>query len=219
MTMSVHHAAFGVAISVHALLLLGQGNVVRLPSPAAPLSRIAIELRTAPIRASKTVESVSAPRQLRQQETKPTTAKPLPDKAGVSPVPVKAENQPSLAGQPQMGEATSAAAGLETVPAAAPKPAPRLPEEYLAQVRTQVEARKFYPSMARQLKMQGTVVVAAAISRDGVLRSAEVRASSGSQQLDHAAVKAVMHASPFAAPVDFGLDAVTVDIPLTFKLL
>ncbi|MCG2824306.1 MAG: energy transducer TonB, partial [Desulfobulbaceae bacterium] len=101
----------------------------------------------------------------------------------------------------------------------APKPAPRLPEEYLAQVRTQVEARKFYPSMARQLKMQGTVVVAAAISRDGVLRSAEVRASSGSQQLDHAAVKAVMHASPFAAPADFGLDAVTVDIPLTFKLL
>lgn len=185
MTMSVHHAAFGVAISVHALLLLGQGNVVRLPSPAAPLSRIAIELRTAPIRASKTVESVSAPRQLRQQETKPTTAKPLPDKAGVSPVPVKAENQPSLAGQPQMGEATSAAAGLETVPASAPKPALRLPEEYLAQVRTQVEAR----------------------------------ASSGSQQLDHAAVKAVMHASPFAAPVDFGLDAVMVDIPLTFKLL
>jgi len=28
MTMSVHHAAFGVAISVHALLLLGQGGAI-----------------------------------------------------------------------------------------------------------------------------------------------------------------------------------------------
>lgn len=218
MTMSVHHAAFGVAISMHALLLLAQGNVVRLPSPA-PVSRIAIEFRAAPARVPKAVESVSAPRELRRQEARPTTAKPLPDKAGVSPVPAKTENQPNSAGQPQMGEARSAAAGLETVPASAPKAASRLPEEYLTQVRTQVEARKFYPSMARQLKMQGTVVVAAAISRDGVLRSAEVRASSGSQQLDHAAVKAVMHASPFAAPADFGLDAVTVDIPITFKLL
>jgi TonB family protein len=90
--------------------------------------------------------------------------------------------------------------------------------EYLAAIKEMVEKNRDYPSFAKQLGLQGTVVVRASIRSNGFINSAEVFASSGHRSLDRSAVAAVRSAGPFKAASDFGLADITLDIPITYKL-
>lgn len=90
--------------------------------------------------------------------------------------------------------------------------------EYLSVVRAQVERNREYPAMARQMEMQGTVVVRIAIKEDGSLSAVEIISSSGYASLDKAAVSAVKRAVPFRSPGSFGLGRVTVEVPIVFRL-
>ena len=106
---------------------------------------------------------------------------------------------------------------------ARPEPPPvvevsRLPD-YLDTVRRSVEMNKNYPPAARQLGQEGSVVVRVRILPDGQLAEAEVITSSGHRHLDRAALAAVRRASPLKAPSGFGLEAVVLEIPITFRLI
>lgn len=90
--------------------------------------------------------------------------------------------------------------------------------EYLAGVRTRIEAAREYPAMARQMALQGTVVLRVVIAGDGSLTSVQVSASSGHASLDKAAMNAVRRASPFRAPAGYGLGQVSIEVPLVFRL-
>lgn len=95
--------------------------------------------------------------------------------------------------------------------------APRL-ADYLSVVRTMVEVNREYPSMARQMGLQGTVTVRVHIRGDGGIGELAVVNSSGHKSLDKAAVSAVRRSAPFRAPGGFGLGGVTVEIPIVYRL-
>lgn len=95
--------------------------------------------------------------------------------------------------------------------------APRL-ADYLSVVRTMVEVNREYPSMARQMGLQGTVTVRVHIRGDGSIGELAVVNSSGHKSLDKAAVSAVRRSAPFRAPGEFGLGGVTVEIPIVYRL-
>jgi protein TonB len=91
-------------------------------------------------------------------------------------------------------------------------------EEYLSRVKASVEGNKFYPTFAKQLKLQGTVTLRVSISSAGRITGLSVIASSGHQSIDRAAEKAVRSSAPFDPPARFGLPDITLDIPVTYKL-
>lgn len=90
--------------------------------------------------------------------------------------------------------------------------------DYLAVIRSMVEGNKEYPAFAKQLGLQGTVVVRAIILSNGTLQQVFITASSGHTSLDKSAIAAVRRTGPFKPPVAFGLSGVTVDIPITYRI-
>ena len=119
---------------------------------------------------------------------------------------------------PQLKPGGAGARPLEgKVAAAAAEPSPRL-AAYLAQVRGMVEANREYPAMARQLGVQGTVMVRVSIRSDGSIGEVNIASSAGNKSLDKAAVSAVRRAAPFKSPGGFGLGEVTVEIPIVYRL-
>ena len=87
---------------------------------------------------------------------------------------------------------------------------------YLALVRETVALEKEYPSFAKQLKLEGTSVVRAVITPDGVLKEVSLGSSSGHKVLDRAALASVRRAAPFRAGP--GAVPLTVEIPITFRI-
>ncbi|HCA27391.1 MAG TPA: hypothetical protein DEP05_07115 [Betaproteobacteria bacterium] len=68
---------------------------------------------------------------------------------------------------------------------------PSLEARYIHAVRLQIERRKRYPALARELDVGGRVGIAYTIDRSGRLIAAAVVKSSGSDILDKAALRAV----------------------------
>jgi protein TonB len=74
-----------------------------------------------------------------------------------------------------------------------------------------------YPAQALRSGEQGTVMVSAEISEDGVPSAVEVARSSGSRQLDRAAVDAVRHWRFRPAMADGRPTTGRVQVPISFK--
>ncbi|MBZ0157129.1 MAG: energy transducer TonB [Alphaproteobacteria bacterium] len=90
--------------------------------------------------------------------------------------------------------------------------------EYLGVIRAVVESNREYPVFAKQLGLQGTVVVRVAILPGGKIGEISITASSGHKSLDRSAVGAVKASAPFAPPERYGLAGITLDIPIKYKL-
>lgn len=91
-------------------------------------------------------------------------------------------------------------------------------DEYLVMLKGAVERNKLYPSFARQMGLQGTVVIRVTLSVDGAIMGMAVLNSSGQRTLDRAAESAIRASAPFKPPRQFGLGEVTVDIPIVYRL-
>lgn len=78
-----------------------------------------------------------------------------------------------------------------------------------------VEANKRYPSMAIRMDQQGVVVVYATLSADGNLLDYGVSSSSGYDNLDKAALKAVASSCPFSHGAN---GSITITVPIHFQL-
>lgn len=80
---------------------------------------------------------------------------------------------------------------------------------------TRVEANKRYPSMAIRMDQQGVVMVYATLSADGNLLDYGVSSSSGYDNLDKAALKAVASSCPFSHGAN---GSITITVPIHFQL-
>lgn len=78
-----------------------------------------------------------------------------------------------------------------------------------------VEANKRYPSMAIRMDQQGIVMVYATLSADGNLLDYGVSSSSGYDNLDKAALKAVASSCPFSHGAN---GSITITVPIHFQL-
>lgn len=78
-----------------------------------------------------------------------------------------------------------------------------------------VEANKRYPSMAIRMDQQGVVMVYATLSADGNLLDYGVSSSSGYDNLDKAALKAVASSCPFSHRAN---GSITITVPIHFQL-
>lgn len=78
-----------------------------------------------------------------------------------------------------------------------------------------VEANKRYPSMAIRMDQQGVVTVYATLSADGNLLDYGVSSSSGYDNLDKAALKAVASSCPFSHGAN---GSITITVPIHFQL-
>ena len=78
-----------------------------------------------------------------------------------------------------------------------------------------VEANKKYPSMAIRMDQQGVVMVYATLSADGNLLDYGVSSSSGYDNLDKAALKAVASSCPFSHGAN---GSITITVPIHFQL-
>lgn len=78
-----------------------------------------------------------------------------------------------------------------------------------------VEANKRYPSMAIRMDQQGVVMVYATLSDDGNLLDYGVSSSSGYDNLDKAALKAVASSCPFSHGAN---GSITITVPIHFQL-
>lgn len=78
-----------------------------------------------------------------------------------------------------------------------------------------VEANKKYPSMAIRMDQQGVVMVYATLSADGNLLACGVSSSSGYDNLDKAALKAVASSCPFSHGAN---GSITITVPIHFQL-
>lgn len=62
----------------------------------------------------------------------------------------------------------------------------------LGRIRAMIEKSLIYPSIARKLRVEGTVVVSFILKSDGLVEKAEILTSSGSNVLDTKAIQTVM---------------------------
>jgi TonB family protein len=89
---------------------------------------------------------------------------------------------------------------------------------YLSGLAARVGRFQSYPLVAREMGLEGTVVVRLVVREDGSLAAAPaVDASSGHELLDDEALRIVAHAAPFAPPLGHrGL--LTLRVPVRFHL-
>lgn len=87
---------------------------------------------------------------------------------------------------------------------------------YLGALRREIEAQKFYPQRAKLMRKQGTAVVEMTIMPNGELQNIHIKSSSGSSDLDQAAIRAVERAKSVGERPQ-GVDAV-ISVPITFSI-
>lgn len=90
---------------------------------------------------------------------------------------------------------------------------------YYDAIRARVDAAKRYPQMAQQRRQEGVVVVTFRLTSDGRLMDAPVvTRSSGSRQLDSAALMAVRRGAPYPAFPLSPKDMKALELPVKFFL-
>jgi protein TonB len=91
---------------------------------------------------------------------------------------------------------------------------------YISHIRDTLEKNKIYPTIARKLKQQGTVVVQFTIGSQGIVKKYNIKKTSSFPILNTASlksIKAIKAFSPF--PKDMKKSDIVVQIPLSYKLI
>lgn len=93
-------------------------------------------------------------------------------------------------------------------------------QAYFAEVSKRINANKEYPDALKKKKVDGTVTVRISIDATGQLISAEIQQSSGSSQLDQAALAAIAKASPFPQfPDPIDRPQLSIAVPIEYALI
>lgn len=214
---SARRGALAAVVLMHAAAVLAWWQL-----PPATMQRVAPARIVAMIVGAQAPEQ--APASPPRAMPKASTAKPR----AVAPASTAAANEAAPALAPmQEAPAVSTTAGIaiESAPvvvaAAAPAPAPPAPAP-LVPPRFDASyldnAPPAYPSLARQYREQGVVMLDVRVTAAGLPDTVEIRKSSGSQRLDEAARAAVL--SWRFVPARQGDSAVTawVVVPIRFAL-
>lgn len=90
---------------------------------------------------------------------------------------------------------------------------------YFAELSAKLARHKRYPSKARRLNEEGTVVLFIVVNRDGTVSESYITQSSGYPKLDDAVLKMLRKASPLPAfPDEMKQSKLSINIPIDFKL-
>ncbi len=90
---------------------------------------------------------------------------------------------------------------------------------YYQLILDRLDRLKRYPSRARSRGLEGTVVLAFTLNRDGSLEDYEITQSSGHKVLDIEVKKLIRRATPFpAVPANIGQDQLELSVPINFSL-
>ena len=189
------------------------------PPPPTPPAQPKIPEPAKPIEPPKPVQIVEPPR------PQPIQPKPVPV--------IAAKPMPSVAPTPVTPVAVAAPAPIDvdpppavtvTPPAPTPSPAPieKAPSAPKMVAVTGVSYKRApdteYPESARDRREQGVALIKTLIGVAGKVESATVEKSSGSRQLDQAAIRAVKRASFYPYQENGVAAAVYVLIPIEFTL-
>ncbi|MDY4279957.1 MAG: energy transducer TonB [[Pasteurella] mairii] len=87
---------------------------------------------------------------------------------------------------------------------------------YRSALRREIERHKRYPKRAKMMRRQGIVTIGFTIAADGGLSNAQVVKSSGTDDLDQAALKAVQSARSIG-PKPKGMGS-AISVPISFKI-
>lgn len=113
----------------------------------------------------------------------------------------------------QAGQSTDAATSQGGDAVVAPSP------DYLSHLRYWIERHKEYPRLARRRGMEGVVVVALRVSRDGALMTRGIREGSGFDILDEETMELLSRADPMPAfPTDMKGKYLDVVVPIEYSL-
>jgi periplasmic protein TonB len=227
-------AALMISLLLHLLILLlphtAPTSAVNLqPRELLPVRLIAPPEQPGrkPAIDSHTIKSPPAPASVSPIPQLPRTVQQTPLHPAVAavtqpplPAAVSATQQVRQPAQPAAAKGDPARTEPLQKPAVAAAAAPAAARrgDYLTLVRNQVERNKEYPSFSRQTGQKGTVLVKVVIREDGGTEEISITQTSGHRQLDKAALTAVKNAAPFKAPTQFGLQRISIEIPIVYKL-
>lgn len=113
-----------------------------------------------------------------------------------------------------LGADNNISTGSTAIAESQPEPAESI-GDIAGRFAARVEANKKYPSMAIRMDQQGVVMVYATLSADGNLLDYGVSSSSGYDNLDKAALKAVASSCPFSHGANGNI---TITVPIHFQL-
>ena len=206
---------WAVSLLVHALLLLWimQREV---KDPAAPPLKVALSMPAAPhSAAARSLPPSLAPPQTQPSQTThhtmpaPRTASEAPP-AFVIPGPVEASSA-----QPAPAAPVSPTSTAPTTFADKPLADSALLSRAVSQ---RMNAKKSYPKRARQLGMEGRVVIEAVINERGQVVSATIRDSSGFELLDQDAMALLKAVTPLDIDTHRLAASTRVVIPMRYEL-
>ena len=181
-----------VSISLHlaAVATLLQLDAVRKPlAVAAPMM---VNLITPKPEPPRVLPTKPPPAPLQQQRL--VEPQPLLTVNSAVPSPLPIPQIPGQATAPQMistqvTQVATAATVVPVTPAPVPEPEPVLPPTFdAAYLQNPPPA---YPALSRRRGEQGRVVLRVLVSTQGAAQQVELRATSGSERLDHSAIDAV----------------------------
>jgi periplasmic protein TonB len=244
---STRGTAMAVSLVVHVAALLLAAAAwqpkARVDEPPAPRVRLTAprrpKLPSAPAAPAPAPVAAPLPAVPPKRLVPPRpAAEPLP-KSEPEPEPVSAavEHIPADAGaavtgesvnvaSPAIGDGIAGALG-EGLPAGAVEPPPVLSPErrqmmlasYLQEIfRSRIAARFRYPEEAERLGMEGLVVVRASVLATGALWSAQTLGDCPHRILCAAAESTVRAAAPFPPPPAGLGGAISIDVPLNYRL-
>ncbi len=90
--------------------------------------------------------------------------------------------------------------------------------EYCNDIRDKFAGMLHYPRSAMERGLQGTVLLRFYVDAEGYMTKTEIAESSGIRVLDDSAMKTASKIKRVSPPVDYGLDPLTIEIGLNYKL-
>lgn len=212
--------ALGLSLVLHAMAFWHWRVVESRGVTALPTLQVRIQVaqiaEAAPEETPPVVEP-PAPRSRPRPETRPAP-QPTPEKAvEAAPEPVaiaEFETEPEA-------PSTVAAATVEAAVALAPDPVEtaNLEARYKAELAAAIARHRRYPPLSRRLREQGTVTVAFAVHRDGLIANIRLERGSGYPRLDEAALAAVRAVGRFRPiPALIAREVWAFVIPVEYRL-
>lgn len=206
--------SLSLVLALHAAVWWGMTHFKDETTRPAPLPVVNVALLPPP-----------EPPRVEPLQPRPEPPKPQPQRQPErppTPLPVlrsTAADAPSIPAPPVEEAKPALPPPVAAPPAPAPRPAPEPvlePPRYNAAYLSNPPPA--YPLAARRRGIEGTALVHAEVSPEGVCLRAELKKSSGAEMLDQAAVEAVKKWR--FVPAKRGNQAVVawVEVPITFKL-
>ncbi|UDF05034.1 energy transducer TonB [Asticcacaulis sp. AND118] len=201
-----------------------------------------VALENVPVAAQAKAPSTATPSPARPEPAQgaPSSSPPTPSPVAVNK-PAPATETPSTQtspprtpgaatghSSPDQSRETPEASAAHTTKSTAQASTPAAPQavavgrpagSYAAQLRRHIESFKVYPRQARRRRIEGEVAVAFTMDRQGRVLSSRIQQSSGSAELDQAALDMLEAAQPLPRPpADVRGDRLAMSYATTFSL-